>query len=191
MISDSQHRILTATRLIASVPPCRRQRRKPQEDKTMNRIIRKDEAAVSPVIATILMVAITVVLAAVLYVMVSGLLVGPGGGPQTIGVNRQDNSNNWVLQISTVPAPHALSTTTFLMRWSTNSSIVTPPGSATLTSLETTSGGVTFIPVNGASQTALKANDVLTISKTPSYGYTLGMSITITDGPSILWSGTL
>src|SRR2546428_4576163 len=61
--SDSQLRILTATRLIALVPPCRRQRRKPQEDKTMNRIIRKDEAAVSPVIATILMVAITVVLA--------------------------------------------------------------------------------------------------------------------------------
>src|SRR6266545_6390688 len=48
------------------------------EDKTMQSIIRKDEAAVSPVIATILMVAITVVLAAVLYVMVSGLLVGPG-----------------------------------------------------------------------------------------------------------------
>jgi len=44
----------------------------------MKAIIRKDEQAVSPVIATILMVAITVVLAAVLYVMVSGLLVGPG-----------------------------------------------------------------------------------------------------------------
>src|SRR5205809_6175098 len=40
----------------------------------MKSVIRKDEAAVSPVIATILMVAITVVLAAVLYVMVSGLI---------------------------------------------------------------------------------------------------------------------
>ena len=39
--------------------------------------IRKDSEAVSPVIATILMVAITVVLAAVLYVMVMGF--GPGG----------------------------------------------------------------------------------------------------------------
>ncbi|MCJ2532119.1 MAG: type IV pilin, partial [Candidatus Thermoplasmatota archaeon] len=38
--------------------------------------IRKDRKAVSPVIATILMVAITVVLAAVLYVMVSGLVAG-------------------------------------------------------------------------------------------------------------------
>jgi len=34
--------------------------------------MRKDKSAVSPVIATILMVAITVVLAAVLYVMVMG-----------------------------------------------------------------------------------------------------------------------
>jgi flagellin-like protein len=42
------------------------------------RFVREDESAVSPVIATILMVAITVVLAAVLYVMVSGLLTGPG-----------------------------------------------------------------------------------------------------------------
>jgi archaeal type IV pilus assembly protein PilA len=46
--------------------------------KNMKKIwkIRKDSKAVSPVIATILMVAITVVLAAVLYVMVMGF----GGG---------------------------------------------------------------------------------------------------------------
>ena len=42
-------------------------------------IVRMDEKAVSPVIATILMVAITVVLAAVLYVMVTGLIGGGGG----------------------------------------------------------------------------------------------------------------
>jgi len=41
--------------------------------------VRKDAEAVSPVIATILMVAITVVLAAVLYVMVLGF----GGGGQS------------------------------------------------------------------------------------------------------------
>ena len=47
-------------------------------------IIRKDEKAVSPVIATILMVAITVVLAAVLYVMVTGLLAGPGASKPVV-----------------------------------------------------------------------------------------------------------
>jgi len=48
-------------------------RRKPQKDSKMKKSwkIRKDLEGVSPVIATILMVAITVVLAAVLYVMVS------------------------------------------------------------------------------------------------------------------------
>ena len=37
--------------------------------------------AVSPIIATILLVAITVVLAAVLYVLISGLTHGPGNTP--------------------------------------------------------------------------------------------------------------
>ena len=45
--------------------------------------IRKDEEGVTPVIATILMVAITVVLAAVLYIMVMGL--GGGGTPPPRG----------------------------------------------------------------------------------------------------------
>jgi flagellin-like protein len=45
--------------------------------------IRKDSEGVSPVIATILMVAITVVLAAVLYVMVLGF----GGTSSTPGIN--------------------------------------------------------------------------------------------------------
>src|SRR3989449_7094404 len=117
--------------------PCRT---RPLEDKTMNRIIRKDEAAVSPVIATILMVAITVVLAAVLYGMVSGLLVGPGGGPQTIGGDRQDPPTDRVLQISNVPPPHALTPMTFLIRWSSKSTIGSPPGSATLNSVQTAHG---------------------------------------------------
>jgi flagellin-like protein len=43
--------------------------------------IRKDSEAVSPVIATILMVAITVVLAAVLYVMVMGFGTGGSNAP--------------------------------------------------------------------------------------------------------------
>ena len=46
---------------------------KSTEDKTMKKLW-KNEEGVSPVIAVILMVAITVVLAAVLYVMVSGMM---------------------------------------------------------------------------------------------------------------------
>src|SRR5437867_7843386 len=71
----------------------------------MKSIIRKDEAAVSPVIATILMVAITVVLAAVLYVMVSGLLTPTGQGPRVMGVNISPSGDgtNWTLLITTTP----------------------------------------------------------------------------------------
>jgi flagellin-like protein len=51
----------------------------PQKDPKMKKSwkIRKDLEGVSPVIATILMVAITVVLAAVLYVMVSMIITQP------------------------------------------------------------------------------------------------------------------
>jgi flagellin-like protein len=42
---------------------------------------RKKQRAVSPIIATILLVAITVVLAAVLYILISGLTKGPGNTP--------------------------------------------------------------------------------------------------------------
>jgi flagellin-like protein len=68
------------------------------------RLVRKDENAVSPVIATILMVAITVVLAAVLYVMVSGLIGGPGTTPVAMGVNIRQTGANWSVEIATAPS---------------------------------------------------------------------------------------
>jgi len=60
--------------------------------------IRKDKSAVSPVIATILMVAITVVLAAVLYVMVMGF----GGSTSTTAptATLQKNGNQLTISIS-------------------------------------------------------------------------------------------
>src|SRR5437879_11677210 len=80
----------------------------------MKSIIRKDEAAVSPVIATILMVAITVVLAAVLYVMVSGLISGPGGTPQALGmsVTKPTDEANWIMDVSRAPSGKADTATT-------------------------------------------------------------------------------
>lgn len=75
----------------------------------MKAIIRKDEQAVSPVIATILMVAITVVLAAVLYVMVSGLLTGPGPSKPFVTFSAAQlasgNATISVAQVSQTVAP--------------------------------------------------------------------------------------
>ena len=67
------------------------------------RIVRKDERAVSPVIATILMVAITVVLAAVLYVMVSAFIVQP---PPIVHltVTVESRGTNWFVEVVAAPS---------------------------------------------------------------------------------------
>lgn len=54
----------------------------------------KNKEAVSPVIGVILMVAITVVLAAVLYVWVSGFMGGAGGGSVTLAMTNAGTSGN-------------------------------------------------------------------------------------------------
>src|SRR2546426_5142436 len=84
----------------------------------MRSIIHKDEQAVSPVIATILMVAITVVLAAVLYVMVSGLISGPGGTPTAWGVNigKSGDQSNWTLTFTSIPSSAATSSVFITIR---------------------------------------------------------------------------
>jgi len=50
-------------------------------DKSQRLWRKKAKRGVSPIIATILLVAITVVLAAVLYILISGLTKGPGNTP--------------------------------------------------------------------------------------------------------------
>ncbi len=80
--------------------------------------IRKDRKAVSPVIATILMVAITVVLAAVLYVMVSGLVQGPGDIPQPIGISVSGTlagGTQWKLTIASSPSEPLVADVLFVL----------------------------------------------------------------------------
>ena len=62
--------------------------------------IRKDANAVSPVIATILMVAITVVLAAVLYVMVLGFGTG-GGSTPSLQITKSTTTAGWTFTCTT------------------------------------------------------------------------------------------
>lgn len=74
-------------------------------------IHRLDERGVSPVIATILLVAITVVLAAVLYVMVSSLFRPVDNGPRALGIalTKSGNGLNWTLTVVTTPVGLAAS----------------------------------------------------------------------------------
>ena len=60
---------------------------------------------VSPIIATILLVAITVVLAAVLYVLISGLTKGPGASPITGTYSVSEiSAKNFSLSIQNFPS---------------------------------------------------------------------------------------
>src|SRR2546422_11549493 len=74
----------------------------------MKTIIKNDEAAVSPVIATILMVAITVVLAAVLYVMVAGLITPVGGNKALVTFSAvTQGRGNATISVARAPQPGA------------------------------------------------------------------------------------
>ncbi len=150
----------------------------------MQAIIRKDEQAVSPVIATILMVAITVVLAAVLYVMVSGLLVGPTGGPQAMGITRQlsPNGANWTLLITSTPT--GLSTSGTMLT-------IVSPGGATV--LAATAFSALVYATNGAvfqsdGDSTVEAAESLLINAST---YPTTYSVRIVGPSGVLYAATL
>jgi flagellin-like protein len=65
---------------------------------------KKGRRGVSPIIATILLVAITVVLAAVLYILISGLTKGPGNTPlgTALAMGSPNAGNNGTLNTYTI-----------------------------------------------------------------------------------------
>ena len=82
----------------------------------MKRRIVNDESAVSPVIAVILMVAITVVMAAVLYAWVIGIGLTPKSSPVGTMIASEDGDNNWDVQIIKMnPQPSVDSVQWYLM----------------------------------------------------------------------------
>ncbi len=150
------------------------------------RLIRKDENAVSPVIATILMVAITVVLAAVLYVMVSGLLTGPGTGPRAMGVNIQASSDgsNWTVTVQTTPAGETPAGTFILIR-SVSGTVQLQRKAFSLVTWATDK--VVFQKAD-TTTTNLGPGDTLLISRTV---YISGSQIEISDAAGVLTTRSL
>jgi flagellin-like protein len=151
----------------------------------MRHIIREDEEAVSPVIATILMVAITVVLAAVLYVMVSGLIGSPGSTPQSMGVNLQTgDGTNWILVVSNTPTGKQYTTTTL--------AIFKPDGENNLTatawgSLTVATHGCTLSKVTPSATTVQVGDRILCRTN----WYVTGSTYQISDGSTILATNKL
>ena len=109
-----------------------------------------DEQAVSPVIATILMVAITVVLSGVVYVWASDLADQPSKSVPRIGfkVEKVDPGTNgyWSIQVTSAKEPIATQATVVMVEW------VNASGSQIESfRLDNTEGVYGFAPVNSDS----------------------------------------
>jgi len=147
-------------------------------------MVRKDQEAVSPVIATILMVAITVVLAAVLYVMVSNLTIVPPRPPQTLGVIVEESTDgvNWVLTV--VRAPSGLTVT------GTSLSVYRQDGSTNLTAtaLADLEFGVNGCSYSGDGDQSVEVTERILLRTS---WYVAGSKVIVGDQSAILYAGTL
>jgi flagellin-like protein len=139
--------------------------------------MRKDKSAVSPVIATILMVAITVVLAAVLYVMVMGFGGTSNNTPTGAITSVTGTSSNKVITFG------AISPTTIWnnVKISIQSGAATPVLSNSITSttgtvaVPITLTGYTLSGTNLAANGNINNGDSITITT----GLTAGSSYTV------------
>ena len=149
-------------------------------------VLKRDEEGVSPVIATILMVAITVVLAAVLYVMVSGLIPPtPPGQPMGVTVGRSTTGTNWTLTVATAPSGKSLTTTNLVIKGADGGIALPAAPLSTYVAAET--DGVSYQQLK-PSATAVAVGDYVLIRIAM---YPQGSRYEIVDGSSILASGEL
>src|SRR5271170_4411665 len=122
---------------------------------------KKAKRGVSPIIATILLVAITVVLAAVLYILISGLTKGPGttplgtslalGAPNEAQKGAGATTNNWYnFTVQSAGGGIILNNIQFQVVTATGS-IVTPGGAWTMIALGITGASIgTYSSVSGS-----------------------------------------
>ena len=145
------------------------------------------DSGVSPVIATILMVAITVLLAAVLYVMVSGFTHSPGTA-NSAGLTTSNTGNGaWTITVDKVSVSNIpLSGLKVVLNGTSYSYTATGSWTGSTTGL-----WLNFTNVAGGSN--LGASDYFTITSGGSHGPLIqaGTSFEIVDGSSILVSTTL
>jgi flagellin-like protein len=122
------------------------------------KILYKKEKGVSPVIATILMVAITVVLASAVYIMVSGYMGGAPSKPVALSFNVQPTSSSDVFTVI--------------------SGNITITGSTPLIITITNSSGTTTITLTGPSSSWVKSSSYITVNSKNYYVYAQWTSVT-------------
>jgi len=151
---------------------------------------RKNEEAVSPVIATILMVAITVVLAAVLYVMVLG--IGGGSTDTTIvTMTKTSNAASYIFTVNAVSSSNPVLLTDVQVIVRGNNSIAKLSCAVSDVATQGAAQGVAFSDVG--SGTALTAGDSFTLARGAPGLYGIGSSIALTsaDGTTTYASYTI
>ncbi|MHC1679728.1 MAG: archaellin/type IV pilin N-terminal domain-containing protein [Methanomassiliicoccales archaeon] len=143
----------------------------------MKKMWKLNNKAVSPVIATILMVAITVVLAAVLYVMVMGF-GGDGGNDTPSGSFTMTEKVGLTEKITFGQITPASNMTEFKV-------VITDVTASTSTTFVTTNaadftGGTGLDYVDLAKDTSISAGDYLLYTATAGHTYTVSLIFTET-----------
>src|SRR3989440_4845895 len=174
-------------RFKSASPPWNKWRRKPQEYRTMKSIIRKDEAAVSPVIATILMVAITVVL--VFFLMIRrpprSTLFPYTTLFRSVNIGTSGDGTNWTLLITSTPS--GLTTAAVKLQITTSGGLTSlnPTAFSALTSGAWNTNKAQFVGTGG---TTIVVGDRVLISTTT---YPSGYAVQIADSQGILYAHSL
>jgi len=150
-------------------------------------MIRKDLEGVSPVIGTILMVAITVVLAAVLYAMVAT----PPAQQENpmVGLVEQETGGNWTLLVSSIRGQVPLDTTTLSIK-NQDGAVMYPMSAVPLSQL-TAQNWATYKVIyqkQNLSDTSVTSGSSILIDRA---GYPRGCNYVLTTANNIVAMGAL
>ena len=164
----------------------------------MSRQIIHRQDAVSPVIATILLVAITVILAAVLYLTVTALFPPAPNRPIALGATIGTTGNGLNYTVSFVSVPLGLSAaTTYFSLQSTSGAFVlanTPLSSlpGAVVNLTGTAGKL-YIQYRPVTSNQVSAGDAVLIGTTlaGSTSQTRGFTVQISTSTNVLFTGLL
>ena len=149
--------------------------------------LRANKNAVSPVIGTILMVAITVVLAAVLYVMVTGLVTSPGSTKPTVTLSPGSFSGGTLVISITSASSSTIDTSGLTYQIvSTTGTFFFNGASGGSTVQSGTTTNVTYNDAGGTGANKVGADDNIAIVATPNANALHGTTFKVLQGADVL-----
>ncbi len=136
----------------------------------------RSREGVSPVIAVILLVAITVVLASVVYIMVSNIVVVPPGGVARLSATAAHTGGNWTIIVTTATTGLYTDAISFFTRGTDGAFVIAPVKLANYTGHFSDQDPVGL----------LNPSDSVTV---PYATHPRGSSFTFATGQSVLFEG--